>query len=325
MSGRRAAAWRAWARQVPALIGLLCVLAACTGGAEPALPRSPVTVASGPPGGVYEIYGRAYAAEISRRFPGVQAQAINSDGSVENLHRVASGTATVGFALADSAGDALAGRASFREALRVSALARIYDNFVQLVVLAEDGPKNLGELRGKRVSIGAAESGTAVMARRILRLTGLAGSVQTTPLVIGESVTALRRGEIAAFFWVGGLPTPAISRLQQTTPLRLLDLGEVSGALAREYGDFYLETRVPAVAYGMAGSVATVSVPIYLVVREDLETDVAYWLTRTLFESQDRLVDAHPEARALDLRSAIATAALSLHPGAERYYREVHD
>lgn len=308
-----------------AVIGLVCGLAACAGADDPALPRGPMVVASGPAGGVYEIYGSAYAEALGDRFPDLQTESVNSDGSVENLHRVASGEATVGLTLADSAGDALAGRGAFDEELGLSALARIYDNFVQVVVLADGGPRTLEDLRGERVSIGAAESGTAVIARRILRQTGLAGSVQTAPLVIGESVRALRRGEIAAFFWVGGLPTPAISRLQETTSLRLLDLGEVSGALAREYGDYYLETRVPAVAYGMAGSVATVSVPIYLVVRDDLDNGVAYWLTRALFESQERLVDAHPEARGLDLRNAITTAPLPLHPGAERYYREVHD
>lgn len=305
---------------------LVFVLAGCGGGGGPAPPGDTVRIATGNPGGVYADYGAGYADLVERRLPGASGRVLHTGGSVDNLRMVAEGRADAGFALADSAADAFAGQAPFRERLPVVALAALYDNYVQLVVRDGSSVHEVGDLRGRRVSVGSEGSGTALIAERILTVAGLGTPEDLTTLRmdVRRSADALAAGRIDAFFWSGGLPTAAITDLDDITPVRLVGLGTVVKDLTREFGELYTETTVAAVVYRKPSQVVTVSVPNFLVVRRDMPQSRAYWLTRLLFEGQSRLIRAHPEARRLDRRSAIATHPLGLHPGAARWFRESH-
>ncbi|WP_113702245.1 TAXI family TRAP transporter solute-binding subunit, partial [Nonomuraea lactucae] len=226
--------------------------------------------------------------------------------------------------LADVAADAVAGRPPFRAPRPIVALARLYDNYVQLVV-RDDGPvRAVRDLKGRRVSVGGEGSGTAVTGERILEVAGLTDKVELRRLDVGASARALAAGQIDAFFWSGGLPSAAITDLRRGTGVRLLDLKSTAESLTREYGDLYTETTVPASVYGLSSPVTTVSVPNYLVAGRELPPGTAYWLTRLLFEGQPRLAEVHPEARRLDPGSAIMTYPLDLHEGAARWYRSSH-
>lgn len=314
------------ARLIAAAVTLMVVLTGCTGSDAPPRPSGEISLATGNQGGVYAEYGAGYADLIERRLPDASARVLHTGGSVDNLRRVGAGEARAGFTLADSAADAVAGHTPFTRRVPVVALAALYDNYVQLVVPADSQVRSVKELRGRRVSVGAEGSGTALIAERVLHVAGLSldGDVTGQRLDVRESASALADGRIDAFFWSGGLPTAAITELRRTTPIRLVDLGDVVGSLSRSYGELYTETTVPAVVYGAQSAVTTVSVPNFLVVRRDMPDAEAYWLTRLLFDGQSRLIRAHPEARRLDRRTAIATHPLDLHPGAERWYRQSH-
>lgn len=314
------------ARLIAAAVALMVVLTGCTGSDAPPRPSGEISLATGNQGGVYAEYGAGYADLIERRLPDASARVLHTGGSVDNLRRVGAGEARAGFTLADSAADAVAGHTPFTRRVPVVALAALYDNYVQLVVPADSQVRSVKELRGRRVSVGAEGSGTALIAERVLHVAGLSldGDVTGQRLDVRESASALADGRIDAFFWSGGLPTAAITELRRTTPIRLVDLGDVVGSLSRSYGELYTETTVPAVVYGAQSAVTTVSVPNFLVVRRDMPDAQAYWLTRLLFDGQSRLIRAHPEARRLDRRTAIATHPLDLHPGAERWYRQSH-
>ncbi|MGP3927811.1 TAXI family TRAP transporter solute-binding subunit [Streptomyces sp. 8N616] len=314
------------ARVLAAAAAALLLLAGCAGNDEPPRPSGEIKVAAGNPGGVYADYGAGYADLIERRLPRVSAPVLHTGGSVDNLRQVEAKQAQVGFALADSAADAVAGRPPFSGRLPVVALAALYDNYVQLVVRADSPVRSVDALRGRRVSVGAEGSGTALIAERILKVAGLSADEDVTAqrLDVLGSADALAAGRIDAFFWSGGLPTGAITELRRSTQIRLVDLGGVVGELSRSYGELYTETTVPAVVYGPQSAVTTVSVPNFLVVRRDMPEAQAYWLTRLLFDGQAELIRAHPEARRLDRRTAISTHPLDLHPGAARWYRESH-
>ncbi|MEV6394645.1 TAXI family TRAP transporter solute-binding subunit [Streptomyces sp. NPDC051907] len=314
------------ARLLAVALALVLLPTACTGSDTPNRPSGEIRVATGNPGGVYAEYGAGYADVISRRLPDASARVLHTGGSVDNLRQVDTGRAQAGFTLADAAADAVAGRAPFSRPLHVTALAALYDNYVQLVVRADSPVRSTKALRGLRVSVGAEGSGTALIAERILKVSGLSPEKDLTSLRLDvrESATALAADRIDAFFWSGGLPTGAITDLRRSTEIRLVDLGDVVGELTRSYGELYTETTVPAVVYGARSAVTTVSVPNFLVVRRDMPDSEAYWLTRLLFEGQSKLIRAHPEARRLDRRTAIATHPLELHPGAARWYRESH-
>ncbi|GAA2403206.1 TAXI family TRAP transporter solute-binding subunit [Actinomadura vinacea] len=277
-------------------------------------------LATGGPGGPYEALGARLAAEL--RGHGFAVRVIPTAASVANLTLLAEGRADLGFALADSAEDAVRARR-----LPVAALARLYMNYVHLIVRADSQVTAPADLAGRTVSIGGEGSGTAVTAERILAVAATGRGARRPHIVrrgLHESLGALRRGEIEAFFWSGGVPTPALEAFRRVTPIRLIALDELVGPLRRAHGPMYEEASVPARSYGLAARVLTVGTPSYLVCRDAMGTEDVRSVTRILFSSRERLQAPDAPGGRLDERYAIGTGSVPLHPGAARYYRSVY-
>jgi TRAP transporter TAXI family solute receptor len=236
--------------------------------------------------------------------------------SVQNLTMMADGRADAGFALADSADDAVRVRHQ-----PVAALARMYMNYAHLVVLKDSAVTTVQQLAGKAVSIGVEGSGTAVTATRVLAAAGLGEPPEMARLDLDASIEALLGGKIEAFFWSGGVPTPALASRDD---VRLVSLEALVPVLRRRYGPVYEDASVPAGTYGGTRSVRTVGTPSYLMCRSSLSADLAYTITETLFSSRDRLQAPSAPGGRLDERYAIGTGVVPLHPGAARYYRSVY-
>jgi TRAP transporter TAXI family solute receptor len=313
-------------RRAAALL-VVAVLAAVTGGCEedapPATPAA-LRIATGGRGGVYYAYGEGFAGVVRDHWRGQDATVLETAASVENLHLVSGGKADVAFTLADAAALGVRGGGPFTGPQPIQALARLYDNYVHLVVRADSGIRTPADLRGRPVSTGAPGSGTDLIAIRLLGLVGLdpARDVDRQQLGVDDSVRALAAGELDAFFWSGGLPTRAITLAAGEVPIRLIDLDGFVGPLRDRYGEFYAERTIPASAYGLETAVSTIGVPNYLVVATRMDERVAHELTELLFAHRDSLARAHPEALRLNRRTAIGTYPVPLHPGAARYYRE---
>ena len=144
-------------------------------------------------------------------------------------------------------------------------------------------------------------------------------------LGVSESVGALKDGKIHAFFWMGGVPTPALLDLAHTQGLtmRLVATAEVAAKMRSVHGDVYVTGAVPAGIYrGVDAAVPVVGVMNLLVVNASMDEQLAYDITRTLHEHQPELAAIHPEARRLTLESAVKDSPAPFHPGAIRYYRE---
>jgi uncharacterized protein len=302
--------------------GVVAVLLAGCGGAAARPWR--LVIATGGREGVYYAYGQGIAKAARERLPEARPQVISTGASVENLRLVGEGRADVAFALADSAALAYEGRSPFGTREPVVALARLYENYTHLVVPADSGIRRLPDLKGRVVSLGAAGSGTELIATRLLTVAGVdpKKGVRIRRQQVGDAADALRSGRIDAFFFSGGLPTGAIAELARAMPIRLIDLSAYVEPLERRYRAFYEERSILASTYGLAGQVRTIGVPNYLVVNASMPEDRAYRLTRLLFTRRDELAAAHPEALHLNRRSAVSTYPLPLHPGAMRYYRE---
>jgi TRAP transporter TAXI family solute receptor len=273
---------------------------------------------------VYYVYGQGIAAAIRQHLPGLRPSVIATGASVENIQMVADGSAEIAFTLADCAAAAATGRTPFATAVPLSALARLYENYLHVVVPAGGPIRSLRDLARRRVSLGATGSGTELIAARALDAVGIDPRSGLTALRYGvdDSARELVAGRVDAFFFSAGLPVAAITTLAQTIPVRLLDLGDVATVLRQRHGEFYTERTIPASTYGLARAVSTIGVSNYLVVRRAMAANLAYTVTRLLFDQREELAAAHPEARRLDRGAAIGTYPLPLHPGAVRYYRE---
>jgi uncharacterized protein len=309
-----------------ALALLLVSLAGC-GGEGVARPRF-VSIATGGTGGVYYPYGGGIAKVLNDHLPGVRASAEVTAASVDNLKLLRDARADVAFTLADTLADAVAGRGPFGgRPVEAASLAVLYANYTHLVTLAPVGIGSIGDLKGRAISTGSAGSGTEVIALRLLRAAGLDPDRDVRRQALGatESAGALKDGKIAAFFWSGGLPTAAVQELAHTpaTALRLVPTADLLPALQQEHGDLYFPLEVPAAAYrGLDGPVAVVGVANVLVVHRTMPEELAYDITRLLFERQEELAAIHPEARTLTLDRATRGSPAAFHPGAIRYYRE---
>jgi len=291
---------------------------------EPDPEPTRLAIGTGPAGGVYEAVGQGLR-EVSAG-TSTPVRAVTTAASVANLRGIASGELDGGFTLADVAGLAFAGEAPFDEPLPVRAVARLYDNHTHLVVRADAPYEQVEDLAGQRVSVGARDSGTEMVALRMLDAAGLRDGGRDPAVVVRldleESAEALLAGEVEAFFWSGGIPTDAVTRLAAGARVRLIDLTALLPALSAQ-GDSLVELPVPAGTYPGVPGVRTIGVPSLLVVRADLPDPVVRDLTATLMTSQQELARSHPVGLQLSPRSAVATLPVPLHPGALAYYREV--
>ncbi|MFC5063425.1 TAXI family TRAP transporter solute-binding subunit [Actinomycetospora atypica] len=289
--------------------------AGCAGDAD----GVPIALASGTPAGVYHRLGAALV-DLWGTDLGARTSLLDSQGSVDNVGMLAAGLADVAFCAVDVAADGAVDGA--RPERPLQALARMHDDAVHVVVPASSDVRRLADLRGRRVSVGAPNSGVLVIAPRLLATVGLSpeSGLVASMLGLGDSVAALRAGVIDAFFWSGGVPTAGVEDLARSVPLRLLDLtGEVD-ALRRVY-PVYDVTTVPARAYGIGDPVTTVSVRNVLVVTAAMETTTARGLTRVLLDRVPALAAADPAGRSVDPRTAIGTQPVPLHAGAAEAYR----
>jgi uncharacterized protein len=300
-------------------------LAAACSAAPPGAPAQRLSIATGGTGGVYYVYGGALAQVLSRHLPGVEATAEVTAASVENLNFLAQGSADLAFSLADTAADAVAGRGRFPSALPVCALGSLYDNVTHIVVQADSPARAVADLRGRRVSMGSPNSGTEVIAERVLKAAGLdpARDVTAERLGASESAAALKDGRIEAFFWSGGLPTAAVMELAATpgVSIRLLSDADLVPRLAEAHGPLYDVIDVPEGTYRGTPGARVSTVRNLMMVRPDMPEDLAYRITRLMFEKKAELAAVHPAARDLDPARA-AIAPVPFHPGAVRYFRE---
>ena len=208
-------------------------------------------------------------------------------------------------------------------AIDACALGILYTNFTQLVASSESGIATVADLEGKRVSLGEAGSGTEIIGLRILEAAGLDpdSDIDRAQLGVAETVDALRDGTLDAGFWSGGLPTGALVDYASTRDMVLVPTGEFVGDLQGTYGEYYLDSEIPADVYeGQAEAIAVVGVPNVLVVNTSMDEGLQEQLIALLFEHKDDLVAVHPAAEELDQETAGDVAFMDVCPGAQTFY-----
>jgi TRAP transporter TAXI family solute receptor len=299
------------------------LLAGCS--RRPEADRVRLRLATGPAGAVYRRIGGSLAEHISEQVPGATVTTVPSRASTDNIRMLRAGEVQLGLTSLDAL---ITADGSAPEGL--SAVCRLYDSHLHLVVMAGSAIAEFGHLRGRRVSLGARDSGTEFTALRVLRL----GRVRADGRYLSqaESAAALRDGGIDAMFSLTGVPTPAITELAQRHPVRLIPLEAQAGELFTAFPGPYTPAMIPATAYAGVPATRTVAVPNVLLARNDLPDDLVYAITDTIFthtgtitsasrDGAGAVPDAVPEAWQINVRTGIATASIPLHPGAAAWFR----
>jgi uncharacterized protein len=278
-----------------------------------------MTIATGNSTGVYYVLGGGLASLISDETE-LQATAAETGASVQNIEQLVAGDYDLAFSLADTAADAAEGNASFEEPQPVAALGRIYPNYTQVVVRADAGIDSVEDFAGKSISTGSPNSGTEVIANRLIEAAGLAPEdVNAQRLDLTKTVDGMKDGTIDGLVWSGGLPTAAMTDLftSMADQVQFVDVTPLLPAL-QEVNPVYAEGEIAADVYGTAAATPTVVVPNVLLVRDDMDEGTACALSTLVYENVDALTQVHPAAADIDVAIADDTGPIPIHPGAQR-------
>jgi TRAP transporter TAXI family solute receptor len=288
-----------------------------------------ISIATGGTGGVYYPLGGGLANVLSRAIPGLQATAEVTGGSVDNLKLINSGQSELAFSMADAALDALNGEDKFKGGkVPVRTLMVLYPNQMHVVTIDGTGIEKMADLKGKRVSTGSPGSATEVMAFRVIEAAGLDKDkdVKRERLGVAESVNAIKDRKIDAFFWVGGLPTAAVTDLGATpgVKIKLIDHVETADKMNAKYGNLYAASLIKTGTYpGQDKDNKNTVVWNILVSNASLPDETAYKIVQTIIDKKTDLIAVHQEAKSFSLENQILTnSPIPWHPGALKYFAD---
>jgi TRAP transporter TAXI family solute receptor len=284
-----------------------------------------VNVLTGGTSGVYYPLGVAIGKIYSDKLPDVKTQVQATKASVENLILLQQGRGEIAFALGDSLKAAWEGdeEAGFKSKLtKLRTIGAIYPNYIQIVATAESGIKTLTDLRGKSLSVGAPKSGTELNSRAILAAAGLSykdiGKVEYLPFA--ESVDLMKNRQLDATLQSAGLGVASLKDLSTSTDVNVVS---VPKDVVDKIGPPFVSVLIPANTYtGQEKDVPTAAVVNYLVTSSAVSDDLAYQMTKLIFESLPELANAHVAGKDIKLENAAMGSPVPLHPGAIRYYKE---
>jgi len=302
---------------------------AATLAAAPAAPAAEkfVNVLTGGTSGVYYPLGVALSSSIGKALPDVKSSVQATKASVENLNLLQAGRGEIAFTLGDSLSDAWKGNeeAGFKTPLKkLRGVAAIYPNYIQIVARADAGIRTLADLKGKRISVGAPRSGTELNARAVFGAAGITykdfSKVEYLPF--GESVELMKNRQLDVTLQSAGLGVASLRDL--ATSVDIVVVAIPADVVKKTNDPAYLPATIPANTYkGQSADVPAAAVQNFLVTHDGVSNETVYAMTKALWTGLDTLVAAHSAAKAIDIRRALEGMPVPLHPGAEKYYREV--
>ncbi|MEX2100889.1 MAG: TAXI family TRAP transporter solute-binding subunit [Acidimicrobiia bacterium] len=276
--------------------------------------------------GTYYPYGGALANLWNAGGIGVNVTVQATGASVENIRQLATKAADIALVQNDIADYAANATEMFKEKQQVSGIAIMYPEVIQVVARADAGINTIADLKGKRVGVGAPGSGNEANARQILTVANIAYAdlAQASQLSYAEMATAMKDRRLDAMFVTAGVPNAAIQDIASTQAIKIVPItGDFATSLKTKYS-FFADTTVAGGVYtGVAAETKTVGVQATLVARTDLEENVVYWLTKTMFDQQAQLAQAHAKGKELVRANALAGMSIAVHPGAQKFYTEV--
>lgn len=286
-----------------------------------------INVLTGGSSGVYYPLGVSLTQIYGKVMPDAKTSVQATKASAENLNLLQAGKGEIAFTLGDTLSEAWKGNADagFKAPLnKLRTVAAIYPNYIHFLASADSGIKSIADLKGKRVSVGAPKSGTELNSRTILKAAGLTYEdfAKAEYLGYAESVELMKNRQLDATILSSGLGVAAVRDL--ATSLKIVVITIPAETVTKIGNAAYQTGTIPANTYtGQDTDVQTVLVPNYLVTHQGVSTDTVYKMTKSMTENLDAMVNAHAAAKAIKKESMATGSPVPLHPGAEKYYREV--
>ncbi|MDR0468500.1 MAG: TAXI family TRAP transporter solute-binding subunit [Peptococcaceae bacterium] len=277
--------------------------------------------------GTYYAYGGVIASTLTEKLPNIEITANTSGASAANARALKNKEAELAILQNDVLDYAYHGTvvmADDGEMPMLRTIATLYPEVIQVVATKSSGIKSVADLKGKRVCVGDAGSGTEANARQVLEAFGITfadlGKVEN--LSFGDSATAMQNGTIDASFTTAGVPNPAITELNNAIDIVILPVGGAEADKLIATYPFYSKFKINDSDYGIPGA-DTVAILATMACTDGLDENTVYAITKGLFDNQAALAAAHAKGKELSPENAIKGASIPFHPGAVKYYKEV--
>lgn len=286
-----------------------------------------LNIATGGTSGTYYPIGNAMAEIITKEVEGVDASAQSSGASVANINMLNDGQVEMAIIQNDITYYAVNGQNMFegKKVENLRGIASLYPETIQIITTIESGIMSIEDLRGKRVAVGAVGSGIEANMRQILQAYGMSyDDIDEQFLSFAEGANALKDGTIDVACVTAGYPTASVQDVASQKNIRLIPIDEEKiTTLTIDY-PFYTRTIIPAGIYqGFNQEVSSVSVMAILVATDKMNDRTGYDLTKAIFTNTDKLVAAHPAAKSIEKRTALAGMGfIHMNDGAEKFLKE---
>ncbi|WP_158701672.1 TAXI family TRAP transporter solute-binding subunit [Lentibacillus sp. Marseille-P4043] len=283
-----------------------------------------ITILTGGSSGVYYPLGGALAKIYQEM--GANANSQSTAASSANATTLNQGKAEIGFSMGDAASDAYNGTDSFEEQgaqENLRSIASLYPNYLQIVATKESGIKTVEDLEGKNVAVGAPASGTEISAKRVLAAYDMTyDDIDEDFLSFAEGVEGIQNGTIDAVVISSGLPNAGVLELQTSKEIVIVEIAEEKVLKMQEDYPAFFPATVTKDVYDTDRDVPTIGVNNVLLTHKDVSDEVAYEMTKGIFENLDQLKDTHNAAKDIDIEKALENLPAPLHPGAKKYFDE---
>lgn len=284
-----------------------------------------LTVATGPTSGIYFPIGGAFATALKSYGYDTSAESTNATGA--NIQLILDGDAEIAIAMQDAVMQAYTGTGSYEEqgaSDNLRAMMRLWPNYVQLVTTENTGIKSVDDLRGKRVGVGAPNSGVEINARMILNAYGITYDDLTPDyLAYGEAIENMKNGQCDAVFVTSGIPNATVMELGVQHPMVVVPIdGEGRDNLVEEY-PYYAKTIIPANTYNNEEDIEGVFVYNIMLVRADLSDEMVYDMLEGVFANISTIKASHNAAdKNIDMSFGVSDIQVPLHPGAKAFWED---
>ncbi len=284
-----------------------------------------LNIATGSTAGTYYPLGGAMTEIINKNVSSVNATAVSTGASVANVNMLATDEVQLAFIQNDVTYYAYTGTEMFKDkkVAGLRGVATLYNETIQVVTLANSGIRSLADLKGRRVAVGAAGSGTEANARQILEAVNLTyNDIKPQYLSFAEAANGLRDANVDVAFLTAGAPTAAVRDVASQKDVALVPIpADLAKKIIAKY-PFYAVQNLPAGTYPkQAAAVSTLAVKAMLVVNASLKEDTVYAITKAIFTNIDRLALAHAAGKAIQKETATEGMPIPLHPGVEKFLK----
>ena len=287
---------------------------------------SNLSFATGGTSGTYYPLGGAIASVWNETYDDVNVTIQPAGASVENINRVSSKEVDIVLAMNNIADQAYKGEGeSFPEKLDdFKAVGVVYPEVMHIVTTQDTGIETIADLKGKTINPGPPGSGTYVTALAILEAYGIGpDDFKSRPGSFSDAVAGLKDGNLDAGFAVVSFPASAVTQIATSNPVKILEVTGDGFEKLKETVPFAAQFPITGGAYkGQDEDAITVALQAVMYVREDLDDDLVYRLTKTLYEETAEIEKGHARGAQISIDTAADGITTPFHPGALKYLEE---